>query len=53
MNPEIVVVDLNEIDINDVAYVALALELNGRLWTGDKPLKAGLIAKGFDRFFEP
>lgn len=42
-----------DIDEKDFAYIALALELNGRLWTGDKPLKAGLIAKGFDRFFEP
>ena len=32
--------------------IALTLYLEGRLWTGDGELKAGLRAKGFDRFFE-
>ncbi|MDJ1184724.1 PIN domain-containing protein [Roseofilum casamattae] len=42
-----------DIDESDTPHVALALELNGRLWTGDKKLKEGLKRKGFDRFFEP
>ncbi|MEI7935826.1 MAG: PIN domain-containing protein [Verrucomicrobiota bacterium] len=33
-------------------FIALTLHLDGRLWTGDDKLKAGLRAKGFDRFFE-
>ncbi len=33
--------------------VALALELNASIWTGDKKLKDGLIHKGFDNFFVP
>lgn len=42
-----------DIDPDDTPYVALTLELEGQLWTGDTKLKNGLIAKGFDRFFEP
>ena len=41
-----------EIDLKDLAYVALSLELNGELYTGDKKLINGLRAKGFDQFFE-
>jgi predicted nucleic acid-binding protein len=41
------------VDPNDAAPVALTLALDGVLWTGDKALKAGLMAKGFDRFFTP
>lgn len=41
------------IDETDTPHVALTLELNGQLWTGDKNLKDGLKRKGFDRFFEP
>jgi len=40
-----------DIDINDAPFVALALELEAVLWTGDKTLKNGLKDKGFDRFF--
>ncbi len=43
----------HDIDEADTPHVALALELDGLLWTGDKKLKEGLKAKGFDRFFEP
>ena len=39
------------IDAEDMPQVALALALDGLLWTGDNVLKAGLRAKGFDRFF--
>lgn len=42
-----------DVDPKDFLYVALTLELDGQLWTGDIKLKNGLLAKGFDRFFEP
>ena len=42
-----------DIDSKDTPYIALALELNCKLWTGDLELKNGLRAKGFDQFFEP
>ena len=41
-----------DIDPKDAPFVAIALELDALLWTGDKRLKEGLKAKGFDRFFE-
>jgi len=39
------------IDSKDAVFVALTIELNGLLWTGDKKLKTGLAEKGFQRFF--
>ena len=42
-----------DIDPTDTPHVAMTLHLDGRLWTGDKQLRAGLEAKGFDRFFDP
>lgn len=48
MNSTLVVVDEK-----DTPYVALTLHLDGRLWTDDVELKRGLMAKNFDRFFEP
>jgi predicted nucleic acid-binding protein len=42
----------HDIDKNDSAHVALTLELNGLLWTGDKILKEGLLKKGFTQFFD-
>ncbi len=39
-------------DENDMLFVALALELDAEIWTKDEKLKAGLIEKGFNRFFE-
>jgi len=37
-----------DIDVKDVSFVALAIELNAKLWTGDKKLYKGLKVKGFD-----
>jgi predicted nucleic acid-binding protein len=42
-----------DVDENDVAYVALTLELKGRLWTSDRKLEIGLGKKGFTHFFSP
>jgi predicted nucleic acid-binding protein len=41
-----------DVDENDVAYVALTLELKGTLWTSDGALEAGLRRKGFTGFFQ-
>ncbi|MBI2946211.1 MAG: hypothetical protein HYY23_01090 [Verrucomicrobia bacterium] len=41
------------LDADDTPYVALTLHLDGRFRTEDDALKAGLRARGFDRFFEP
>jgi len=41
-----------DIDIKDTPFIALAIELNMPIWTGDKKLKDGLRLKGFDHFFE-
>ena len=41
----------SNIDEKDTVFVALTLELEGYLWTGDKKLKNGLLSKGFNRFF--
>ena len=41
------------IDETDAPHVAIALELDGWLWTGDKRLKRGLRERGFDRLYVP
>lgn len=38
------------IDPKDAVFVALAIELDALIWTGDKKLKNGLIRIGFDQF---
>lgn len=35
-----------DIDEDDTPFVALAIELNAKLWTGDKVLSKGLAKKG-------
>ncbi|WP_310590454.1 PIN domain-containing protein [Dyadobacter sp. NIV53] len=37
------------IDAFDISYVALSLQTNGWLWTGDKKLVTHLKTMGFDR----
>lgn len=41
------------VDEADTPHVALALELDAPLWTGDAKLRNGLLSRGFDRFFSP
>jgi predicted nucleic acid-binding protein len=41
-----------DIDESDTPHVALALELDAFLWTGDKKLREGLKKKDFNRLFE-
>jgi len=40
-----------EIDEDDTPFVALAIEINAILWTGDKKLIKGLKKKGFNSIF--
>lgn len=42
-----------DIDENDTAYVALAVDRDAALWTSDHKLETGLRKKGFTRFFVP
>jgi predicted nucleic acid-binding protein len=42
-----------DIDETDTPHLALTLELDGLLWTGDSTLKKRLKQKGFDRFHNP
>ena len=41
-----------DIDPKDTPFLALALELNCKIWSKDVALMKGLKAKGFDRFLE-
>jgi putative PIN family toxin of toxin-antitoxin system len=38
------------IDPKDTVFIALAIELDAFVWTGDKKLKNGLISLGFEQF---
>lgn len=40
-----------EVDAKDTPFVALAIELNIPIWTGDKKLKEGLRIRGFTNFY--
>lgn len=40
-----------DIDLKDTPFIALSIELDIPLWTGDKKLKDGLKLKGFNRFY--
>ena len=40
-----------DIDVSDTPHVALTLQLNKLLWTGDNKLKKGLQNQGFNQFF--
>lgn len=42
-----------DVDMDDITFVALTLELNARLWTRDEKLKLHLPRNGFSRFFLP
>jgi len=41
-----------DVDETDTPFVALTLEVDGLLYSGDQRLKKHLKAKGFDAFFE-
>jgi predicted nucleic acid-binding protein len=40
---------ISDIDIDDIAFVALSIYLQAYFWTGDKALYNGLKSKGFDK----
>jgi len=40
-----------DVDVKDTPFIALCIELDLPLWSGDKKLKEGLRAKGFNHFF--
>ena len=40
-----------DVDEDDTPFIALALEIDAFLWTGDKKLKKHLIEKNFKDFF--
>lgn len=42
----------HDIDPKDIPFVALSIELKAPLWTGDNKLKRGLLAKGFNNFYQ-
>ncbi|MFY7935984.1 MAG: PIN domain-containing protein [Flavobacterium sp.] len=42
----------HDIDPKDIPFVALSIELKTPFWTGDNKLKRGLLAKGFNNFYQ-
>jgi len=40
-----------DIDVKDIPFIALAIDLGIPIWTGDKKLKDGLRLKGFQDFY--
>lgn len=43
---------IHDIDLKDLLFVALAIQYNCKLWTGDKKLIKGLRNKGFDQVID-
>lgn len=41
---------VRDIDMNDIAFLALTELLGAKIWTGDKELMKGLVKKGFSNF---
>lgn len=41
----------HDVDINDIPFISLALELDVPLWTGDIKLMKGLQIKGYSNFY--
>ena len=41
-----------DIDLKDMLFVALTLEIKGKLWTKDDKLKKGLTKNGFVDFYQ-
>ena len=44
---------VKDTDRNDLVFVALTFEIDGKLWSSDLELKNGLRLGGFDSFYEP
>jgi predicted nucleic acid-binding protein len=42
---------VKDIDPKDMLFVALTIEIDGLLWTGDTKLRTGLMSKGFDSLY--
>lgn len=40
-----------DIDLKDIPFIALCLEIDGYFWSGDELLKAHLKTKRFNKFF--
>ncbi|MDP3876791.1 MAG: PIN domain-containing protein [Methylobacter sp.] len=41
---------IKDIDPKDMLFIALTIEMDGLLWTGDNKLRSSLEAKGFNAF---
>ena len=41
------------VDLSDIPFIALAIDLGIPLWTGDKKLKENLKSQGFTLFYNP
>lgn len=41
---------VRDIDMNDIAFLALTKLFGVKIWTGDKELMKGLVKKGFRNF---
>lgn len=42
---------VNDVDVNDLPFIALHLEIKHKIWTSDDRLKEGLTQKGYAHFF--